>query len=238
DNIFSRLSPTSFARISRTCHDVRETTINFATRAYDLNRRLGHYFSDPLAFCALMAHTLLLISRSFALQFFDRTFLPQSDLDLYVHHDIYESSHNSRILQIGDWLENEGYVYKPGPGQEPTVHGEVQELEVVDAIHRRYGQGLAVADVLTFEKPFRGVLGEGTTHKVQVIIPSSRHSSPLETILNFHSTCVMNVIMHNAVYSLYPYATFEQNSALVLMQDKLARTIAGLEKYASRGFRL
>ncbi len=48
----------------------------------------------------------------------------------------------------------------------------------------------------------------------------------------------MNVIMHNAAYSLYPYATFEHESSLVLTRDQSARTNAALEKYASRGFRI
>lgn len=48
----------------------------------------------------------------------------------------------------------------------------------------------------------------------------------------------MNVITHDAAYSLYPYATFELNSALVLTRDGSARTKAALEKYASRGFRM
>ena len=48
----------------------------------------------------------------------------------------------------------------------------------------------------------------------------------------------MNVITHNAAYSLYPYATFELKSALVLTRDESARTKAAIEKYASRGLRM
>lgn len=46
------------------------------------------------------------------------------------------------------------------------------------------------------------------------------------------------MIAHDAAYSLYPYATFELNSALVLTRDGSARTKAALKKYASRGFRM
>lgn len=163
--------------------------MDFATRAYDIDRSLGHYFSDPPAFRKLMARTYLLISGSFALQFLDRTkVFPDSDLDLYIHHDIYSSQYDENIREIGRWLDSEGYAYKAGPGQEPTLEGEVQELEVIDAMYRRYGEGLAIADVFTFEKHSRGDVGEDVVRKVQLVIPSSKHSSPLETILNFHSS--------------------------------------------------
>ncbi|RPD65292.1 hypothetical protein L226DRAFT_567445 [Lentinus tigrinus ALCF2SS1-7] len=237
DNLFSRLTPGSFARMSGLCREVREATIDFATRAYDIDRSLGHYFSDPVGFRKLMARTYLLISGSFALQFFDRTVFPGSDLDLYIHYDVYDSE-CERILEVGRWLEKEGYTYKPDPGQESTLDGEVQELEVVDAMLQRYGEGLAVADVFAFEKHVSNDLREEVVRKIQLVIPSSNHRSPLQTILNFHSTCVINVITHDAAYSLYPYATFELSSALVLTRDKSKRTKAALDKYASRGFRM
>ncbi len=50
--------------------------------------------------------------------------------------------------------------------------------------------------------------------------------------------CVMNVITHDAAYSLYPYATFELNTSLVLTRDLEERTQRALHKYEDRGFRL
>ncbi|RPD65283.1 hypothetical protein L226DRAFT_456156 [Lentinus tigrinus ALCF2SS1-7] len=229
DTIFSCLTPASFARISRVCRDIREGAVDFATRAYNINRRLGYYFSDPLAFRALMARTRFFISGSFALQFFDRTFYPGSDLDLYVQKAL-------DVLEIGRWLEKEGYTYKPTVAQRATVDAQIKirqawgETEV-------YNGGLVVGDVLSFEKQVQDVSGT-ETRKVQLVVPSPRHRSPLETILNFHSTCVMNVITHDAAYSLYPYATFELNSSAVLTKDTSPRTTNALEKYVGRGFRM
>ena len=48
----------------------------------------------------------------------------------------------------------------------------------------------------------------------------------------------MNVITFDTAYSLYPYATFESRSSLVLTKDTSDRTKSALEKYASRGFRM
>ncbi|TFK88768.1 hypothetical protein K466DRAFT_520276 [Polyporus arcularius HHB13444] len=229
DNIFSRLSPASFARMSCTCRDVRDATIDFATRAYDINRRLAHYFSDPLAFRALMARTPLLISGSFALQFFERSFYPESDIDLYVYGQ-------TDVLDIARWLEKEGYTFKPSSGQRATVDAQIKARHT-EGIFEVYNGGLLVGDVFSFEKQLQAVRGM-ETRKVQVVLPSPTHRSPLQTILNFHSTCVMNVITYTAAYSLYPYATFELNSSLVMSKDTSDRTKKALEKYASRGFRM
>ncbi|KAI0696059.1 hypothetical protein C8T65DRAFT_615610, partial [Cerioporus squamosus] len=110
DNIFCHLSPASFVRMSRVCCDVQEATKDFASRAYNIDRRLRRYFSDPLAFRALMSRTGLLISGSFALQFFDRSFYPNSDLDLYVWTD-------ESVIEAGNWLKTEGYIYKSSSDQ-------------------------------------------------------------------------------------------------------------------------
>ncbi len=181
DSIFCRLSPASFARMSRTCRDVREATLDFATRAYDLNRRLGHYFNNTPSFRELMAKTHLLISGSFALQFFDRTFYPGSDFDLYVHLD-------DDVIEVGRWLKTEGYAYMPSGRQASTLDAEFEALNKEDALLQRYGQGLAVAGVFSFEKQVEGVPGEDTIRKVQIVVPSRNHLSPLETIIRFHSS--------------------------------------------------
>ena len=50
DSMFSCLTPASFARMSQVCRDIREVALDFATRAYNINRRLSYYFSDPSDF--------------------------------------------------------------------------------------------------------------------------------------------------------------------------------------------
>ena len=51
----------------------------------------------------------MLISGSIALQFFERMFYPESDLDIYVEIRYYKV--------IVSWLIGIGYIYEPHPGQ-------------------------------------------------------------------------------------------------------------------------
>ena len=87
DNIFCRLTPLSLTRMASVCRGIRSVAKDFQRRAYNINRRLELFVTDPGAFRSLMARTHMVISGSFALQFFDRTFYPESDLDIYVHPD-------------------------------------------------------------------------------------------------------------------------------------------------------
>jgi hypothetical protein len=52
----------------------------------------------------------------------------------------------------------------------------------------------------------------------------------------FFTACVMNIVSYNAVYLLYPRATFEERSSLCLVElDE--RDMLCLSKYAVRGWR-
>lgn len=182
DNIFIRLSAASLARMSSVCRDVRVVTIDFMVRAYNLNRRLSHFFRDPLAFRALQSRTLLVISGSFALQFLDRTFYPESDLDLYVRtHDSFR--------EVGLWLQDEGYAYKPSSEEEARTF--LEEVEDLDGeTWQDYGSNRMTA-VYNFErKPLNSASND--TRKVQVILPPldalDEYESPMKVIMGFHSS--------------------------------------------------
>ncbi|KAG2078133.1 hypothetical protein BDR04DRAFT_935918, partial [Suillus decipiens] len=66
---------------------------------------LSRYFPDPLAFRFLQARTGLVISSSNALQFLDRRFYPESDLDLYAHP--------GHVYEALEWLVSVGYKFQP-----------------------------------------------------------------------------------------------------------------------------
>ncbi|THG92955.1 hypothetical protein EW026_g8134, partial [Hermanssonia centrifuga] len=53
--------------------------------------------------------------------------------------------------------------------------------------------------------------------------------APMEVILNFHSSVVLNVIAWDTAYSLYPHATFERRLSLFLLGRK--RDESAIQKY-------
>ncbi|TFK62845.1 hypothetical protein BDN72DRAFT_741317, partial [Pluteus cervinus] len=66
--------------------------------------------------------------------------------------------------------------------------------------------GRAISKIYTFERNFHG-----QRSVVQLVVTCN---SPLEAILEFSLTCVMNFITHEHAYSLFPHFTFVRREAL------------------------
>lgn len=163
--IFNLLSAAALLRISRACRSSHRAVTAYIGTAFNIDRRLARFFPSPAgagcspgcateheheqeyararAFRSLQARTGTLVSGSTALQFFMRTVWPASDLDLYVHPRARR--------EVGRWLIDEGYKYKPMEFQDPRF-----EVEMAECIVRR-PNGIysmpGVLAVLTFVKP-------------------------------------------------------------------------------------
>ncbi|KJA12934.1 hypothetical protein HYPSUDRAFT_649054 [Hypholoma sublateritium FD-334 SS-4] len=231
DILLDCLPPSDILRYSRTCRYANTVVKSYMKRAFNLNKLLSRFFSptEIQRFRELQCSTGMLISGSIALQFFERVLYPDSDLDLYIEHRF------SR--QVADWLVNIGYNYAPLPGQDnpqsldeafhrnPHNQTHIPRIAVLlkDIIFSVQKDYVTSPFVFNFEKqnPYR---------KIQLI---SSLLSPLQRILGFHSTCVMNIITHDKAYSFYPRATFDEHYSLVCRPDVEVDT---LKKYKARGW--
>ncbi|KZT30878.1 hypothetical protein NEOLEDRAFT_1159954 [Neolentinus lepideus HHB14362 ss-1] len=135
--------------------------------------------------------------------------------------------------QLGRWLmDREGYEYKPYETQE-TDFEKLDEREDFRLFANEMYKIQRVEAVFSFE---RSVQGEGAEPlKVQVIVATQ---PPLQCILGFHSTVVMNIISYDAAYALYPNATFEKRHALVVGKVRAERDIKAVHKCMQRGWRM
>lgn len=190
DAIFSCLTPVGLIRMALVSRAVHSAIKEFKRRAYNINKRLAYYFDDPLSFRSLMARTHMVISGSFALQFFDRSFYPNSDLDLYIRPD-------TSIEVVGSYLLNEGYLFKPTPWQSSHYASEIRRTLFSSTPPRKFsyrhitttGEAnilyslKSVCAVYSFERAVGDA--EGDVRKVQVVVA---RSSLVETILTFRSS--------------------------------------------------
>ncbi|KAH7924257.1 hypothetical protein BV22DRAFT_1035321 [Leucogyrophana mollusca] len=240
DLIFSSLEQQCMIRTSQTCHLVSGAVQEYSRRAFSINRHLSRFFADPLGFRSLQARTGTLISGSNALQFFDRTFYPRSDLDIYVHP--------GHVREVMEWLaEMEGYEFIPTnkqPGdfrrlapdnwdgtQRPTVVRADNDPADMEPYVMK-----GVKTVFTFVK-VTGLIVEGEEELLVVQVMESK-VNPLEAVLNFHLSCVMNVIAFDAAYSLYPKATFNERLALKTREPGEGEHALAMAKYTTRGWTL
>jgi hypothetical protein len=185
DRVFASLSPASILRYSRTYRSAYRAVSSYCLRTFNINQHVSRFFSQPLDFRSLQARTGLLISGSFALQFFDRTFYPNSDLDLYVDWRY------SR--EVGHWLISDGYIFQPRRNMEQAtfdmavelLHANEPGLPTATALTRQIGTNpyfmRGVASVFNFFK----TSPQGSELKVQLITASQ---TPMEIILQFHSS--------------------------------------------------
>ncbi|KAF9032563.1 hypothetical protein BJ165DRAFT_1357782 [Panaeolus papilionaceus] len=189
------------------CAQVQE----YLRSIYCIERDLQDFFEPPEipVFRFLQKRTGLVMSGSFALRFITCTvFSPTSDLDLYV-----QSSHVTPVLQ---WLEYIGYVCTKHWQQYPGfAHAWIANQG------NNCGMGPNLKHIFDFEQGGR---------KIQIIIC---WGSPLSIVLEFHSTCVMNIITHNKVYCLYPRATLIMRKSLIIYRPGLhpLHSLAAIEKY-------
>ncbi|TFK59315.1 hypothetical protein BDN72DRAFT_729307, partial [Pluteus cervinus] len=85
--------------------------------------------------------------------------------------------------------------------------------------------GRALSRVYTFQRNFYG-----RRTAVQLIVTAN---NPLEAILEFNLSCVMNFITHEHAYSLFPHFTFVRREALPMNERHHDAMYA---KYYNRGF--
>lgn len=182
DNIFDFLTPLEILLFSRTCRPFYNIVCSYIKRVFNIDRILSRFFVDPLAFRALQARTGTLISGSSALQFFARTFYPESDLDLYIH--------SNWLPDVVEWIVQQGYVFVPAEGQpadwkEAAKWGRERSsfsFLVNNEMSVEY-RDRSISVVLTLSKP--SVVEGGPERRVQCI---AALRGPMQTILSFHSS--------------------------------------------------
>ncbi|KAI0061341.1 hypothetical protein BV25DRAFT_1917010 [Artomyces pyxidatus] len=220
DNICAHSSPANIFRLARICKPVLAAVQGYLRRAFNINRHLARWFPDPLAFRALQQRTTTLISGSNALQFFDRTFYPKADLDLFTPWD--------QLPDVARWLTGNGYTYISKDGKRtPMDPGDPGQTNTISW----YG-GHSEIKVYTF---FRSSAVDGSLLKVQIVATWRAPSTPSSNSIAV--PCVMNVIGHSTAFALYPRATFESRLTLLCPMEDLEQGPA-LQKYAERGWRI
>ncbi|KAK0474462.1 hypothetical protein EDD18DRAFT_1457450 [Armillaria luteobubalina] len=214
--ILSYLTPLdviSFGRVDR-----KRRTIVESYFWSEFIQLMVSYFSEKelLEFRLIQAKTGTLISGSTVVQFLERTIYPGSDLDIYTPFRYGR--------EVGEFLLKIGYEFRPRASQTKPFH-EITE----DVIHEVADDEIYVC---------RGIVQVFDFHrngkKIQVM---SARNSPMDIILSYHCTTVMNIITATHAYSLYPRTTFHQRRGLIISTNGSSQD-AGRQKYIDRGWDL
>ncbi|KAL1685157.1 hypothetical protein GGG16DRAFT_106526 [Schizophyllum commune] len=215
------MSLTDLINYSRVCKDSNRAVSSYARTAYQLHRTLlpfmDHDGADRLR--RLMRSTGAIISGSVAIQFFTREPMYPCDLDLY--------SDRFRAPEIFAFVLSLGYIYQPRDSQHSVLdraleRAENEEVVRDDLIYDKE----SLLDVFSFLRP------SAPNTAIQVMVVAH---SPIDAILDFHSTIVMNFITHRAAYALYPSNTFGSMTGICFEDDS---AYGAASKYRTRGWNI
>jgi hypothetical protein len=181
---FACLSPADIFRYARTSRAAYSAVESFTRRAFRVQPLLSRFFTDSEIkyFRYWQWQTGMFISGSTALQFFDRSFYADSDLDIYVEHRYCKD--------VAVWLVCIGYTFqRRNASQSQTLEMALEETLQSEIDVNSLSQGF-------FESASMGYFGRGVANvynfhkanperKIQLI---TSYYAPLEIVLNFHSS--------------------------------------------------
>jgi hypothetical protein len=179
------MTPVARVQYALSCKEAARVVKSFNGRAFKIAKTLSRYFEpkDIPRFRLVQYNTRMLISGSTALQFFDLTHYPGSDLDLYVRL--------VSVLIVAQFLQEVGYTFQPINQQNNNFQVAFQAAIDWQDTHGFHPNGTVnqqgtddwhgymkngISDVFNFVKDGK---------KVQVIACAE---APMEIILKFHSS--------------------------------------------------
>ncbi|RDB20565.1 hypothetical protein Hypma_012136 [Hypsizygus marmoreus] len=191
DLILSGLEPRDLVRYSKVSRTTHSTTFSYVWHAFNINKHLSQYFPPSKVddFRVLQCSTGTLVSGASALEFFLRRPSDTLTLDLYVDHVF--------ALKVGQWLLSVGYKFVRRTVQ-PQEFKQAYIYSTSPSAIPCHEVAVGINTIFDFRHP--------ESHAIVHLVSAA--SSPLHVILNFHLTCVMNIISHDVAVSLYPSATF------------------------------
>lgn len=174
---------------------------------WNINRSLHRFVNQPAGLRSQLGKCTALISGSFALQFFERVFWDESDLDIFV-----QDGRGSG--ELGLYLaEEEGYVLDSTKGRDRRDYIQPDIVEIWTLLKRdpATGKELEVQLILTLGPPVQAILR------------------------GFYATIVVNFLSWSKAYAIYPIPTFFDHKGYMLRdQAEFKENLAS--KYRSRGW--
>ncbi|KAI1922088.1 hypothetical protein LOZ65_003594 [Ophidiomyces ophidiicola] len=149
-SLISSLDGVSILRLSMTCRALRRLYDSAKKIRWNIDKSLVRFVKDPSFFRLCMQQTGTIISGSFALQFFDGVYWPESDLNMYV-----PGSSRFEVL-TRCLIDNEGYHEEKYPSVNWPEMGSLYNLRSFTRGDKRIQLIIVVED---HDDPVRFILG-------------------------------------------------------------------------------
>ncbi|KAK7032073.1 hypothetical protein VNI00_013442 [Paramarasmius palmivorus] len=231
---FCFLSPLELARLKMVSRSVRREVLSYEAVAFSLRGLYGPFFgslSSISLFRQLQLGTGALVLGSALVQFLSRSSFTPSDLDVFVAKD--------GIISIGTFLAASGYRFVPlsSVKEGNVVRSEAQPPDFRQAVRNEFFKSRPNTGDFADRYEYSGIAGvfsftNDDGMKVQIV---AAERQPIEVILGFYSTLVLNVATATEAVSFYPRSSFVERRALYLKRSTAAVEKAR-QKYEGRGW--
>ncbi|KAF7980411.1 hypothetical protein HWV62_38228 [Athelia sp. TMB] len=230
-------SPLTIFSFGLTCKKANTCVETYQRTTFSINKHLEFFLPDVISFRNMQMRTGAIISGSNVVQFMDRTHYEDADLDIYVN-----PGHGQEVGV--HMIETQGFrAIGRGQGGAGLATLSLEDsLTRATAMARRADERAAITRynqrsiciVFSMERTTE----DGKILRAQIIVATE---CVFNAVMNFHSTCVMNVITYDRAVSFYPLATFEarKNNQVIAYgtsQSSLTSARAAILKYDARGF--
>ena len=122
DRLCSLLPITEIISLTRTCKKFANLYQDLVSGQWNVDRRLRRFVQSPQTFRSRMGQHEVLISGSFALQFFARVLWEESDMDVFIEH-------GANANAFCEYLSTEeGYILSKSKGIEEYSMLELEEV--------------------------------------------------------------------------------------------------------------
>ncbi|KAK7019409.1 hypothetical protein VNI00_018064 [Paramarasmius palmivorus] len=233
DSMFDALGARELAKLKGLSKSIRNMQLRYESVVFGLSRLYGPFFDNDSIrdFRILQIKTGALVSGSCVVQLLSRRPFAPSDLDVFVGKDY--------VLAVGEFLEKAGYTFHPLKTlQEGKVKiTEEQHAHFEAAVQAEFDKPTPNTGTVADRYEFTTLAGvfnffNPSGKKVQIV---AVNHEPIEAILGFYSTVVMNIATATEIISLYPMTTFVEGRALFVKQ--YSRTVeVARTKYEARGW--
>ncbi|KAK7019647.1 hypothetical protein VNI00_018032 [Paramarasmius palmivorus] len=233
--LFDSLGPDDLMRVKRVSWALRCEVERYEKAAFGINVLYGPFFEsngDIERFRIVQGKYGALVSGSALVRVLSRERFDPSDLDVFVNKD--------GILEVGKLLVTLGYSFLP--------LATVQEGSRKTSVEQSSDFVLAVEAEFSTKAPNTGTVAERYDESAvagvfnflnkrgkQIQLVATR-GEPIEAILGFYSTLVMNVATATQVVCMYPITSFVRRWALYLRPYTWS-VIRARIKYEIRGWK-
>lgn len=167
----------SFEAASRNTYYVVQA---YRSQVWDLDHYFSRWFSNPITFRHLLKTCNGVVSGSQALQFFDRTQYPESDMDIFLPLD--------GVKELGFWLQHDmGYRYSESKFRYSYFENTINTIEdshdgIIQPDHGTPG----ILSVIELIRHDRQSSGSYIPRRIQLVVLNTNPTSFI--VFKFHSS--------------------------------------------------